>query len=202
MVIRTTNSNGDVNSNRYSLGGQLVGYSALDDDCALDTAACTSNRTYWVNEDVDDPVYRWYYRSPRNAANTKNANWVYGKVGGDRIACAPGYVESPLFCTTFVYASDNGGNVTNYTFTSGPCDPTTSPTALPTISPTIYPSDIPTESPSYTPQCAKEYIFNALDEHSNVTESCPFGWTGTEITRQCLDGATWSTVSDDCYRLS
>lgn len=203
MVIRTTNNNGNSNYNTYTLGGQLVGYSPNDPnvECSLDDAVCSSNRTYWVNEDVTDPTYRWYYRSKRNA-NSKNANWVYGKAGGDRIACAPGYVESPLFCTTFVYASDNGGNFTNYSFTSGPCAPTLSPTALPTIPPSNEPTVFPTESPTGAPQCPKSYIFDALEEGLSETLSCPFGWRGSEITRQCDDGRSWTTVSDDCYRIS
>ena len=43
-----------------------------------------------------------------NVTNTTEYtyNWVYIQ-GGDKIACAPGYVDMPLFCTTFVYAGIN-----------------------------------------------------------------------------------------------
>eukprot|EP01083_Nonionella_stella_P198464 728622_1 len=177
-------------ANKGILNGHLTPISRTE-PCTLDSAVCNSNRTYWINN--DETNYRWYYRV------TKNANWVYGKVGSDRIACAPGYVEAPLFCTTFVYASNN---YTNYTFKGGLCNPTASPTVQPSIAPSIQPSASPTPAPTDIPYCAKDYVFNPVPRNTTITMDCPFGWWGTSITRHCDMEAEWHMISDDCHLLS
>ena len=113
MTILYEDNDGVITKNKTSLDGLLESVNPSE-NCTSDAAPCDSNRTYWINQ--DDSTYRWYWRL------TRNSNWVYGKSGSDKIACAPGYVESPLFCTTFVYASDVYpccGNYTNYICISG-----------------------------------------------------------------------------------
>ena len=103
---------------------------------------CDSNHTIFYN--LNDTDYFWYYR------DTINHNWVYRNAGKDRIACAPGYVESPLFCTTFVYISDDEGAETEYKFKYGSCDSNVietcpTPTNIPTINP-IHSSIVATDT--------------------------------------------------------
>ena len=98
------------------------------------------DRWSWGN--IDDPVYWWYFRA---AGST--LNWVYSFLGAsDRIACAPGYVEMPLFCTVFVYAGDKDDY--SYTFKIGTCEDTEAPTTEPTTEPTTNEPTTPTTDPT------------------------------------------------------
>eukprot|EP01084_Bolivina_argentea_P047294 87139_1 len=177
MTIETENS-----VNTYTLNGFLTSKSPSE-PCELDINVCISNRTYWINN--DDTSYRWYYRL------TKNANWVYGRSGSDRIACAPGYVESPLFCTTFVYASDTAidGNYTNYTFRSGLCNPTQSPTTINNISNSITTCTHPFDDDLN------------VNETDIITRSCNFGSKGTQDKYKCLNDGTF-LITKGCYLIS
>ena len=177
-------------------------------------------RPKWINK--NDANKEWFYR-----INTENKtgtieytyNWVYSD-NGDRIACAPGYVDMPLFCTTFVYAGshENGtslnpqlpreklglpqidGGITVWKL--GECKDTNAPTIEPTLEPTLFPSTNPTPAPTPTPRCQKDYIFQSADQGDVINKPCPFGWTGTEIERECLDGGIWETTKDDCFLIS
>jgi len=131
------------------------------------------------------------------------------------VACAPGYVEMPLFCTTFVYAGSNNGSSLNPTLSGdllgldgettwklGTCADTQSPTTEPTFEPSIHPTLEPTAAPTRSPRCPKEYIFEPADEGEQVVRDCPFGWVGSSITRNCLVGGEWDTTDDDCSLIS
>ena len=179
-----------------------------------------TGRHQWTN--LRDDTQRWYYRVNTGENNVETYNWVLEQGNADRVACAPGYVEMPLYCTTFVYAGrDNNTSLnpdlskdhlglvtpedatdTDTTWKLGGCAETSSPTMEPTREPTTIPTVEPTAKPTVTPRCPKDYIFSAVDEDTTVTMDCPFGWMGTEIERYCQEGGTWTTVSDDCALLS
>ena len=173
----------------------------------------TTGRYMWINTRRTDLI--WIYRVSESDVSGTSYNWVYkegGRDGADRIACAPGHAEMPLFCITFVYAGTDvlsrdrlglpevdGGNTV---FKIGQCGETSAPTAEPTMEPSNYPSLEPTARPTSTPRCPKDYIFESAEEGTSVTVACPFGWSGTEIVRECAVGGEWVSVSDDCFLTS
>eukprot|EP01083_Nonionella_stella_P273823 929138_1 len=187
-----------------------------------------TDRYEWYSSQTSN--LRWYYRENIGAGGAKSFNWVLASNGADRIACAPGYVEMPLFCTTFVYAggeyadpeettyisfnpdlpgdrlgipswaAEEGDVIT--TFRAGVCGDTDAPTAEPTMEPSSFPTIEPTLRPTGPPRCEKEYIFEATDPDTTVTKDCPFGWIGSGITRYCHPGGDWETESDDCFLIS
>ena len=62
-------------------------------------------RPTWVNENDENQM--WFYRINEEDIGGGQIQYTYNWVlsdTGDRVACAPGYVDSPLYCTTFVYA--------------------------------------------------------------------------------------------------
>lgn len=181
-----------------------------------------TGRYQWTN--MRDTDFRWYYRVNEVESDDGEVsytyNWVYSENKADRVACAPGYVEAPLYCTTFVYAGsyENGSSMNpllskdhlglvdsggvDTTWKLGGCAATGSPTVEPTREPTDIPTMVPTREPTNIPRCPKDYIFTATDEDTTVIMNCPFGWIGSQIERYCRVGGTWTTVSDNCSLLS
>eukprot|EP01083_Nonionella_stella_P060245 157435_1 len=131
-----------------------------------------TNRYQWQYESSN---LRWFYRV-KSHSQGKSYNWVLVENNVDRVACAPAYVETPLFCTQFVYAGgymdDNGayislnptlqvntfgipswaaqeGDVVT-TFRAGFCSDTEEPTPGPTTGPTTNPTAL-TLAPSINP---------------------------------------------------
>merc|ERR1712087_469244 len=61
-----------------------------------------SGRYLWVNQ--RNPDLQWLYQEFTNDDGAWIQNWVLREDDADRVACAPGSTEMPLFCTTYVYA--------------------------------------------------------------------------------------------------
>eukprot|EP01084_Bolivina_argentea_P207976 354734_1 len=85
------------------LNPQPGDYSKLDGEFYRQLDVTTGNYE-WINK--RDPSFRWYYRVNQDPQdpNGNTYNWVYSENNNDKVACAPGYVESPLFCNVYVYA--------------------------------------------------------------------------------------------------
>ena len=120
-----------------------------------------AGRSKWIH--TKDSNKEWFYRRDwNNDTGTVKYfdSWIYSD-NGDRVACGPGYVDSPLFCTLFIYAGwyPNGtalntqyqlgvniglpphrGGIT--TWKMGGCDDNILPTFEPTL-PTLEPSPSP-----------------------------------------------------------
>ena len=123
-------------------------------------------RAIWIH--TKDPDKEWFFRinNETDAGTVKYTyNWLYQDNEVDRIACAPGYVDSPLFCTTYVYAGtfSNGTSLNpkllrgtmgipphyggNTRWKIGGCDDNILPTFEPTL-PTMEPSKLPSMIPT------------------------------------------------------
>jgi hypothetical protein len=121
-----------------------------------------TGRYQWRN--LRDDSYYWYYR-----VYESTYNWVLSDGNQDRVACSPGYVEMPLYCTTFVYAGSVNGTSLNpdlsgdhlglvdddegtmdTTWKLGGCAVTTSPTMEPTTEPSTSNPTSPTMEPTAT----------------------------------------------------
>ena len=183
-IIADKHNNDNVNINKYQLNGLLKAVSP-NEPCQSDTVVCDSNRTYWINQ--RDTSYRWYYRR-----TSKNSNWVYGRSGSDRIACEPGYVESPLFCTTFAYASQD---YTNYIFKAGLCNSTADIiTECPTGNPSTEPTQTPYQSPSDDVEAGSMY--DAFEENF-IWIAVVFIVTSVSCLMFCFASTYWCYIKND-----
>ena len=117
----------------------------------------TTGRYSWINNRNNN--LKWHYKS-------SNQHWIYKDMisGHELIACSPGYVDMPIYCTNYGIWAENGTNIqTNKIATSptdggitiwklGPCytsSPTiqtTPPTLIPTTDPTLKPTTSPTKA--------------------------------------------------------
>ena len=160
-----------------NLSIQLPGsYTKLDGDFKL-TNETNDGKPVWINEKDSDKV--WFYRINPFYDNVTGEtdytyNWVYGD-SHDLVACAPGYVDMPLFCTTYVYAGLNpslsrykmarppeDGGITRWTI--GSCDETLD--LLPTFEPTL-----PTFEPNLSPTNFPTTVMQSQDQETDTTDS-------------------------------
>jgi len=178
-----------------------------------------TGRYTWTNQ--RDTDYFWFYRAleytnDETGEVTWTYNWVYSYKGADRVACAPGYVEAPLYCTTFVYAgSTENGSLNNALSTNhlgvvntdddtdtiwklGGCDPTSSPTMEPTTEPSIH----PTVEPINGSNVSCSYNGDSYGLNDTVTAECEFGFNGAGDTAQCQSDGTFSDWTQGCFRIS
>lgn len=150
----------------------------------------------WINQ--RDTSLTWRYRET-TYENDITRNWVLQENGADRVACAPGYVETPLGCTTYVYASSDqslsrqrlGDSET--LFKLGTCESTSRPTSEPTGDPTPFPTRVDR-------QCEVENgVYIPLN--TTTTSECDFGYVGSGNIGKCLENGQieWTY---DCFAIS
>ena len=154
-----------------------------------------TNRSQWIN--LQDTNLKWFIRiadalNEQTGQHDYTYNWVLSENGMDTVVCAPEYVDSPLYCTTFIYAgTDSQGDSLNpqlsparfgqpeidggnTIFKMGTCDETPSPTTEPTIEPTMSNEPI---------TCSYNGVTYDIDDTIQV--SCKFGYYGSENNGQC-----------------
>eukprot|EP01083_Nonionella_stella_P004972 14519_1 len=165
----------------------------------------TAGNYKWSNIDAG---LEWIYRDIGSSQN-----WVLRDSStNDRVACAPGYVDSPLFCNVFVYVEStlnpllssnrfghsavDGGNDT---FKMGVCGDTNAPTAEPTAGPITASPTKPTFGPITPVTCT--YDAQSLDIGDTRTIQCAFGYSGTNDTFVCSSTGQMALIQG-CHSIS